>query len=96
MGYIVSICCSLLRSCQTDFQSGIPFYISTRMYKNSNFSTSSPNLNIICRFDYSHPREYEEVSQFRFKNIFFNLFYSFSFYFIFGCSGSSLLHAGFL
>ena len=75
LGYIVSICCSLLRSCQTDFQSGIPFYISTRMYKDSNFSTSSPNLNIICLFDYSHPREYEEVSQFRLKKIFFLIYF---------------------
>ena len=64
LGYIVSLCCSLLRSCQTDFQSGVPFYISTRMYKDCNFSTSSPTLNIICLFDYSHPRVYEEVSQF--------------------------------
>ena len=32
----------------------------------SNFSTTSPTLTIVCHFHYSHPSRYEEVSQYGF------------------------------
>lgn len=58
-----------IKNCKTAFWnlkssllSDYHFTFPSAMYEDSSFSTSSPTLAIVCRFDGSHPSGYEMVS----------------------------------
>lgn len=66
VGYMVTVF-SLLRSCQTVFQSGCTIlYSQSVMYEVSSFSTSLSTFVIVCPFDFSYPGGCEVVSHYGF------------------------------